>query len=202
MDAPPPDELDTKVRDLCERGELQAAASLVLSALGPDVLRLLYARFRDQERSAEVFSRFAEALWLALPKFEFRCTVRAFVFALAKHSGSRYLERELKRERRGVPLAEDHPLLAHVEGVRTRTAPHLRTEVKQRLSQLRQSLSHEDQLLLTLRVDRRLEFQEIALILLEDPAAPEELQKREAARLRKRLQLLKERLKRQLKEPD
>ena len=55
--------------------------------------------------------------------------------------------------------------------------------------------SPEDQELLLLRVDRELEFSEIAMILLSDGDSPDEAAvARESARLRKRFQLLKERL--------
>ncbi len=110
----------------------QEAASLVLQNFGADVLRILLARFRDDEHVSEVFVRFTEALWLALPDFAFRCSVRAWVFTLAR------------------------------------------------------------------RIDRRLEFREIAVVLLGDEHAGEDAVSREAARLRKRVQLIHERLRRSL----
>jgi RNA polymerase sigma-70 factor (ECF subfamily) len=50
-------------------------------------------------------------------------------------------------------------------------------------------------MLLVLRVDRGLAWEDIALTFLDDPeAASEEDKKREAARLRKRFQIVKKRL--------
>lgn len=202
MDTVHQNELDERVRALCTQGDLHAAASLMLAQLGPDVLRVIHARFRDAEVSGEVFARFAEALWRSLPQFEFRCSVRAYVFTLAKNTGSRFLARELRRERRALPLSAAGPLAAQVSALRTETRRHLRTASKDRVAKLRAALSDEDQLLLTLRIDRGLEFREIAVVVLEDPNAAEPEIKREAARLRKRLQLVKEKLKHLMQQPD
>ncbi len=202
MDTVHQNELDQAVRRLREAGDLHAAASLILSTLGPDVLRIVYARFQDPDHTAEVFARFSEALWRALPSFAFRCSVRAFTFTLAKHTGSRYLARELKPARCALPLSQAGPLAQQVEALRTRTLTYLRTESRDRVARLRASLSDEDQLLLTLRIDRQLEFREVAVVMLEDPDACDAEITRAAARLRKRLQLIKQKLRRQLSESE
>ncbi len=193
-------ELDVRVRALCEAGDLRGAATAVLQGLGGDVLRVLMARFRDEQTSGEVFSRFAEDLWVALPSFQFRCSVRAWVFTLARNAGNRYLARDLKKERLGVPLSQA-PLAGELERVRTATQAHLRTENKDRVSELRAQLSEEDQLIVTLRIDRQLDFREIALVTLGDVDASAEQVARETARVRKRVQLVKDKLRRMLNEP-
>lgn len=86
--------------------------------------------------------------------------------------------------------------------MRTETLAFLRTEKKSRLQALRDSLPEEDRMLLVLRVDRGLAWNELARILAE--GEPGELDDgpqldalaltREAARLRKRFQLVKDRL--------
>jgi RNA polymerase sigma-70 factor, ECF subfamily len=78
---------------------------------------------------------------------------------------------------------------------RTRTDAYLKTEVKNRMQELRQKLPAEDQQLLILRVNRQLSWNEIAMVLGDDGlrATDVELQ-REATRLRKRFQLAKDRL--------
>lgn len=67
--------------------------------------------------------------------------------------------------------------------MRSRTAPWLRTEVKDAFAELRASLSEEERELLVLRVDRDLSWDEAATILGEP-----------APRLRKRFQALKDKL--------
>src|SRR5262249_48514473 len=87
-------------------------------------------------------------------------------------------------------------LLSHVEDlVRTETAPYLRTEVKDKLAEIRASLPPEDELLLVLRVDKRLEWKDIARVLRGgDVPADDTVLARESQRLRKRFQHLKDRL--------
>lgn len=187
-------ELHEQVQTLCDGRDYQAAATLILKELGGDVLRTLHARFRDEQSTADVFSLFCENLWVALPSFQFRCPVRVWVLTLSRNAGHRYLEREQKRARLGVPLSEA-PVLAQAEAIRTATLVHLRTESRDRVRALRASLDEADQLLLTLRIDRGLEFREIALVMLGDIEADPALVEREGARLRKRLQLVKKRLK-------
>jgi RNA polymerase sigma-70 factor (ECF subfamily) len=80
--------------------------------------------------------------------------------------------------------------------VRTATVAYKRTDVTDRFQQLREQLTDEDQTLLILRIDRGLSWLELAQIMLgEDDKAPsEEGLKTEAARLRKRFQHAKDRL--------
>jgi hypothetical protein len=66
--------------------------------------------------------------------------------------------------------------------------------VEQRFADLRAELSPDEQELLTLRLDRELDFAEIALITLGDPEANPATVARESAKLRQRFQTLKERL--------
>jgi RNA polymerase sigma-70 factor, ECF subfamily len=190
--------IDQQVQELRAAGDPKAAAQLILQRYGGDVLRILLARFRNEEHASESFARFAEALWIALPDFAFRCSVRAWVFTLARNSANRYLERELRRARRAVPLSSAHPLAEQVQTLRTETQAHLRTDNKQRVAALRAQLSQDDQLLLTLRIDRHLEFREIAHVTLGDENASDEAVQRESARLRKRLSLIKTQLRRLL----
>ena len=193
-----PSELDQRVQALCTVADHRAAATLLIGALGGDVMRVLHARFRDETVTGEVFSRFAEDMWSGLPSFAFRCSVRAWLFMLARNAGNRYLAREVRRERRQVPLSAAGPLAGELERVRTATLAHLRTSNRTRVAELRAQLSEEEQLLLTLRVDRELEWREIAVVMLGEPEASDDDLTREAARLRKRFQIVKEKLRRLL----
>ncbi len=87
--------------------------------------------------------------------------------------------------------------------MRTQTKAFLRTENKTRLQELRDSLPEEDRMLLVLRVDRGLAWNDLARILSEGddgaetaglPGLSDPSIAREAARLRKRFQLVKDRL--------
>jgi RNA polymerase sigma-70 factor, ECF subfamily len=69
------------------------------------------------------------------------------------------------------------------------------TAKQRQLTALRDELPIEDRTLLILRVDRKLSFDEIALAFADSPESVTEVdRRREAARLRKRFQLVKQRL--------
>jgi RNA polymerase sigma-70 factor (ECF subfamily) len=100
-------------------------------------------------------------------------------------ASARSPERNLSMEQGGV--------FELAERVRSSTLVHLRTEVKSEVRRLRETLPHAEQMLLILRVDRAMEWHDIAAALAEQDLDPDEL-KREAARLRKRFQLVTEKL--------
>jgi RNA polymerase sigma-70 factor, ECF subfamily len=92
-----------------------------------------------------------------------------------------------------VPLSQA-PAVAEVAWqVRSGTHTFQQTEVKQRVRRLREALPEMDRMLLILRVDRELSWRDLARVVLGGSPTPEELE-REAVRLRKRFQLVKERL--------
>jgi RNA polymerase sigma-70 factor (ECF subfamily) len=74
--------------------------------------------------------------------------------------------------------------------VRTRTLPHLRSEVKDAFARIREALDPDDRALLVLRVDRAMEWNDIARVL--EPDAEHEPLTRVAARLRQRFQTVKD----------
>lgn len=77
--------------------------------------------------------------------------------------------------------------------VRRETLSELRTEKRTEIATLRDELAEDDRALLVLRVDRDLSWREIAQVL---GGGDEENLDREAARLRKRFQLVKDQLRR------
>jgi RNA polymerase sigma-70 factor (ECF subfamily) len=78
---------------------------------------------------------------------------------------------------------------------RTTTAPYERTDVKDRFRAIRSRLGEEDRLLLSLRVDRDLGWRDIAHVIVGPAAPPADLLRQEV-RIRKRFQIIKERLRR------
>ena len=78
-----------------------------------------------------------------------------------------------------------------VAEVRSTTAAHLRTDVKDGFAALRATLAPEDQLLLQLRVDADLPWRDLARALADDDREPTTNQ---VAALRKRYERLKREL--------
>jgi RNA polymerase sigma-70 factor (ECF subfamily) len=185
-------ELDERVCSLLAGGDTGAAATVVLRALGPEVLGFLSGALGDHAEADEVFAALSVHLWRSLRGFEGRCSIRTWTYVLARHELTRY-RRGMRRHVRGrVPISGLQETLAVV---RTTNRSALATEKERRLAALRADLSEEDRTLLILRVDRDLAWDEIALAFADDPQTlGDEDRKREAARLRKRFQILKQRL--------
>lgn len=187
--------LERDIRDRLAQGDHAGAATLAVRGYGAEIFGFLYAFHRDEEDAAEVFSGFTERLWRDLGRFRGDSSFRTWAYALARHASLNYRRDVLRRARRQQALPDDSGLLAVADAVRTATVTYLQTERRSRFAALRESLPREDQELLILRVDRGLEWNELASVLHADdaPLAGEAL-RRAAARLRKRFQLLKARL--------
>jgi RNA polymerase sigma-70 factor, ECF subfamily len=226
---PASSEFDRQVREILRAGDTRGAATLVLRELGPEVLGFLSGVLGDADAD-EVYSAWSERLWRSLKGFEGRCSLRTWTYVLARREISRF-RKGMRRHAEGrVPLSEIKDVLAVP---RTRTRTTMGTTKQLQLTALRDELPIEDRTLLILRVDRKLSFDEIALVFAEnlesvteversetEGSAPRGIERseteggdpdgsaggagggaprgidrrREAARLRKRFQLVKERL--------
>lgn len=193
MDAAARLDLEREVRRLCDSGDHAAAATAALRGYGGEIYSLICALHRDEADADDVFAAFSENLFRGLPGFAWQCTLRTWAYTLARHASHRF-GRELKKRRRGVPLGGSSTGAVLVQEVRTATRSFMRTEVKDRFARLRESLPPEDRMLLVLRVDRQLEWIELARVMSEAEWPDEAALAREAARLRKRFQLLKAKL--------
>ena len=182
-------DLDDRARELLRTGDTRGATTLVLRELGPEVLGFLSGVLGDGDAD-EVFSAWSERLWRSLKGFEGRCSLRTWTYVLARREISRF-RKGMRRHAEGrVPLSELQDVLAVP---RTRTNNTMATAKQRQLTALRDELPIEDRTLLILRVDRKLSFDEIALAFAENPESLTEVdRRREAARLRKRFQLVKQ----------
>jgi len=184
------EDADAEVRAACTEGAYGRAAELTLRAHGKEILGFLTVRVGDEQLAREAFSEFSVDLWKGLARFEWRCPVRVWAFTLARNAARRVAKDRQRAGRRELPFDSR----ADVAGPEASLTPHYqRTTVKDRVRALRARLSEEERELLVLRVDKHMTWPELATVL-----AGQELeaatQKREAARLRKRFQMAKERL--------
>jgi len=183
--------LDERVRELLASGNATQAVTQTLRSLGPEVLGFLSGVLGNDADADEVFASTSERLWRSLGMFQWRCSLRTWTYVIARN--------EIERFRRGARRREGLGSISDLEGVvaavRTETRSALRSEKFAELVRLRNELPVEDRTLLVLRVDRDLAWDEIALAFVEQPeTCTDEERKREAARLRKRFQLIRERL--------
>jgi RNA polymerase sigma-70 factor (ECF subfamily) len=189
-------EIEARIQEEHARGEHSKAATLVISAYGGEILAFLISRLRSASDADEVFATFAEKLWLGIDGFEWRCTIKAWAYCLARNAANDYASAAHKRPGRNVALSQHPGLLAVVENVRSTTEAYRRTEIKDKVRALRERLSPDDQMLLILRVDRHMDFRDLAVALSapQDAALDGAQLDREAARLRKRFERVKDRL--------
>jgi RNA polymerase sigma-70 factor (ECF subfamily) len=185
--------LERDVRDRCARGDFAGAATIALEGYGPELLGFLTALLRNEDDAADVFATVCESFWKALPTFAWASSLRTWAYAIARHAAIAFRKGAQRHARHVVPLDAGDAISALAERVRTRTKPYLQTEQKDRFAELRASLPEEDQMLLILRVDRDLAWSDLARVMAGDDADDDAI-KREAARLRKRFQLVKEKL--------
>jgi RNA polymerase sigma-70 factor, ECF subfamily len=174
---------DEQVAALLGQGEVDAAATLALQTFGPALLGYL-ASLLDEDDARDVFSLLAEDAWCGLPGFRFECSLRAWLFRLAWHAANRFLRDPWRRRVEPLPSSAASRLAASVVA----GASQLPGGRRDTLRALRRRLPPEDQTLLVLRVDKELEWNEVASVLAEAGEAVE------PAALRKRFERLKDRL--------
>jgi RNA polymerase sigma-70 factor (ECF subfamily) len=184
--------LDDRVRVLLAGDDVSGAVTEALRVLGPDVLGFVSGVLRNDGDADEVFALVSERLWRSLAKFQWRCSLRTWSHVIARHEMERFRRGARRHVQGRVPISG---LVEVIAAVLTETRSRQRSEQMRAITRLRDELPEEDRELLVLRVDRELSWEEIALALSEDPeTCSDEACKREAARLRKRFQILKKRL--------
>lgn len=193
MDAAEREALEAELRRQFDAGDLNAVATAAIRAYGPELYGFLVGLARDADAAAEIFAGACEKLWRALPDFRWESSLRVWAYAITRNHFHRWT-RDRDKQRRQVPLSQAQQLSALVVKERTGTAAHLRTEVKDSFAKLRETLAPDDQLLLGLRLDGDMAWNDIARVLAGDDAATPSV--REVAALRKRF----ERLKKQVRE--
>jgi RNA polymerase sigma-70 factor (ECF subfamily) len=186
--------VEKAARAACDAGEVDRATTALIEAYGPEILGFLVARLRDPGAGGDAFSMFCEDLWRGLARFEWRCSARVWSYTLARNAANRYAVQPHRRAERNVALSKAGALGEVVEQVRSSTLAHLRTTNKSRMRQLREQLEPEEQTILMLRVDKELSWLELARVMADEAEPDDATLEREAARLRKRFQLVKGKL--------
>lgn len=176
-------DLELDIRKLLDRGETDSAATRTVEGLGPSIFGYLCSLLEEDD-AKEVFSMWAEDVWRGLASFRGEASIRTWSYRLAWHASCRFRRDAFRRRREAIPTSAASRLAASVAS-KSGMAPGSRRE---RLERLRGALTPEEQSLLVLRVDRELEWDEIAEVLSvegEPVTSPA---------LRKRFERLKEKL--------
>jgi RNA polymerase sigma-70 factor (ECF subfamily) len=176
---------------LIKERAFERAATAIIESYGAELFGFLINVLSNDGDAAEVFSQVSEDLWRGLPAFQGACSARTWLYVLARNAVSKFRRAPFRRH---LHVSGDSHFDAAVHTARTPTPLWHRTGVKDKWRALREALSDEDRTLLALRIDRGFEWEDVARVALG--GAPEEplTLRREAARLRKRFQLLKQEL--------
>jgi RNA polymerase sigma-70 factor (ECF subfamily) len=186
-------DLEQLIMQALQAGDGRAATERAVQGYGPELFSFLLALTKDEDEAADVFSDVCERLWQGIQSFRGESSFRTWLYAIARHAHSHYVQEGYRRKRRKL---SDFPDLERIEAeVRTRTMTFLRTETKTAIQRLRETLSSEEQMLLILRIDRGLSWSEIAEVLLEPGEARTEASLHKASQnCRKRFERTKEKL--------
>jgi RNA polymerase sigma-70 factor, ECF subfamily len=195
MSKPPEVPNEGQVRSAWEAGDFDRATALTLRLYSSEVFGFLVAVHRDRDDADDAFALLCKRLWETLARFTWSCSLRTWVYLLARHASADVRRSKQRGQGRCVALGEDGELPEQAAQVRTETQSILRTEKRTAFAELCLALPPEDRELLVLRVDRELTWRDVALVM----AGPEGLTgeraiAQECARLRKRFQLVREKL--------
>ncbi len=163
-----------------------------MRSYGPEILAYLAALARRPDLTEDAFSGFGEALWRGLPRFEWRSSLRTWLYVVARNA---FLRLERDAARRPVQRLETEAARQLAAEIIEGSRRLIEVERESALSELRAQLDEEEQTLLILRVDRKLDWLEVAEVLygeelVREHEDPEQLR----ARLRKRFQRVKGRV--------
>lgn len=191
-------DIELAAKEAWSRGDYAAVVRVAIDGYGDEVHSFLAASTRgDLGTTDEVFSQFTEDFWRGLPKFEWRSSIRAWCYKIARNALHRFRRSPYNRRERRAGLSEIPMLESLAESARSRTRPYLRTEIKTEFQKLREKLSEDDQTLLILRINRKMAWRDVAHAFLGDAESADDAEvARVSTALRQRLVEVKARLKR------
>ncbi len=194
---PSREEVEARVRELCARGDYARATSEALRAYGGEVLGFLTATHRSEQEADEVFADFAEGVWRSLPRFAWDASLRTWAYAIARNISLTFRRDAGRRARRGQLVGESQ-LADVVQAARSDTASYISSSKRTKREAMYAELGPDDRMLLVLRLERQLAWNDLAVVMAKEAheALDAAAMTKEAARLRKRYQLIKERLRR------
>lgn len=177
--------LEKAIAEHLAAGDLAGATTAAMHGLGPQVLGYLTATLRDDDIASDVFGHFSEELWKSIGTFRGESSFRTWVYKLVMHAVGRHRRDPYRNRGRALDSADVRAL---ADEVRSKTPKFKQTEVKDKFTELRESLDPADQTLLFLRIDQQLPWNDVAAIMSAEG------QPVEVATLRKRLERARERL--------
>jgi len=161
------DSLEERVRALLSTGAHERAATEAIRELGPRALRYVRMIVRGEADAEDAFSLWAEGVWKGLPGFRGEAPLLAWALRLAHHSALAVVGQPWRRRARPFVSGEASRL---AKSIRTATAVRLDRQ-REQLERLTARLTPADRALLSLRIDQRLSWEDIAEVLSSETGA-------------------------------
>jgi RNA polymerase sigma-70 factor (ECF subfamily) len=179
------DPVEVQIAATMQVNDLASAATAILRAYGPAILGYLDAIVRDEDDAAEVFSIFSEDLWKGMRGFRGDCSAKTWAYKISWNAAMRYLGSPHRKRFRRLRTGEASAIAAEIV---TTSASRSAVHSSDALRKLRELLTPEEQTLLILRLDRRLSWNEVGIVMST------EAQPVDGVMLRKRFARLKVKL--------
>ena len=180
------EDVDSQVRGLAGQGAYDRATELAIRTYGSELIGWLCAMLASDADAYDAFSWLSEQLWKSLPRYEGRCSLRAWCYMLARQAVARQKSAPESREQPVSRLSSVDVAVDHVWSTTRRE----QVRIDDVYTEIRKTLEPDDEILLILRVDRDLAWRDIAMVLLGAEATEDELT-RKAAALRKQFERIK-----------
>ncbi len=184
-------EPDKQIQSLQQDGNLQRALFIIFNQYGSELYGFIINCIGDIDAADEIYSDMSEDVCRGLLNFQWRSSLRTWLYALTRNSLYRYKLNLMHRKNRFVPLSRAPISDLICPNNRTSTADYQKTHNKLHARQIRKKLPLDDQMLLILKIDRNLSWQEIVQIMLDKSSSEVIPGKYFEQRLRKRFQRIK-----------
>lgn len=188
MDLHTREQLERDVGDLLDAGKHAEATTRAIKGFGPEILGFLVGMTRREADAVDAFSIFCENLWKGLPSFRRECALRTWCYVVARRAAARQA-----RGQHGADRLSTGAMERIADSIATATLPLIRAQQHAAVMELREALEPEERMLLALRIDKELDWRDVARVMADEGLCGDEVDRR-AASLRKRFERVKRKL--------
>ena len=192
--------LQVRVLGLIASGDIKKAAVMALYGDGENdgqdghghhIYAWLRGVMKDDHDADEVFNEFFLAVFEDIGSYRGDGPLKSWLYRVARNTAHTFWRN--RNQRREVPLGVDDEV---IQKARTSTKEWKKSTVKDAFQLLRLELSEEEQTLLILRVDRDMDWEDVARVFIDvNESTPSDALPKEVNRLKQQFSRVKKKLK-------